>query len=61
MQNVNESSIHYRSSQQKKIDKKKPLKICKKNNKIQIDKNIERVQNKQQETIFKWNLIYDEL
>jgi hypothetical protein len=30
-------------------------------NKIQIDKNIERVQDKQQETILKWNLIYDEL
>jgi hypothetical protein len=53
MQNVNESSIHYRSSQHtKNRQKKKPLKRCKKNNKIQIDKNIERVQNKQQETNF---------
>jgi hypothetical protein len=28
---------------------------------IQIDKNIERMQNKQQEMILKWNLIYDKL
>jgi hypothetical protein len=26
-----------------------------------LDKNIERVQNKQQKMILKWNLIYDEL
>jgi hypothetical protein len=43
------------------INKKKTLKKCKKNNIIQKDKNIERVQDKQQETILKWNLIYDEL
>jgi hypothetical protein len=30
-------------------------------NKIQIEKNIERVQNKQQKMILKWNLIYDKL
>jgi hypothetical protein len=40
---------------------KKTLKGCKKSNKIQIDNFFERVQNKQQEVIFKWNLIYDEL
>jgi hypothetical protein len=50
------SLIHFISSQQD-IDEtppqKKTLKGCKKSNKIQIDKNIERVQNKQQEIIFK--------
>jgi len=29
--------------------------------KLQIDKNIERVQDKQQEMILKWNLIFDKL
>lgn len=28
---------------------------------IQIDKNIKRVQNKQQQMVLKWNLMYDEL
>jgi hypothetical protein len=43
----------------KKIEKK-TLKRCKKNNKIQIDKNI-KVQDKQQKTNLEWNLIYDYL
>jgi hypothetical protein len=35
------------------------MKKCKKNNKIQTNQNIKSVQGKQQETILKWNLIYD--
>jgi len=44
------------------------FKGCKTNNEIQADKNIERVQDRQQDTnkqkkkmILKWNLIYDKL
>jgi len=42
-------------------DQKKPFKDYKKNNKIQTDKNIEKMQHKQQEMIFKYNFIYDKL
>jgi hypothetical protein len=50
-QNVNESSIRYKSSQQDlNRQKEKTLKGCKTNNKIQTNKNIERVQDKQQDT-----------
>jgi len=52
-QSVNTSPIHYISSQQNINRQKKTLKKCKKNNKIQIDKNIEKAQNKQQKIIQK--------
>jgi hypothetical protein len=50
-QNANEVWFNWKVQNKIQIDpKKKPLKGCKTNNKIQTDKNIERVQDKQQDT-----------
>jgi hypothetical protein len=47
-QNANKSLIHEKNSLKNiSILKKKPLKRCKKNNKIKLNKNIERVQGRQ--------------
>jgi hypothetical protein len=43
------------------INQKKHWKSVRNIHNIWKDKNIERVQNSQQETILKWNLIYDKL
>lgn len=53
--------VHNKIQMNPKKKKKKTLTDCKENNKIQINKSIERAQDRQQETIIKWNLIYNKL